>query len=53
MSHHIASKLAAVAFAVVMNGIVLGGIYFLFDSRTYAEPTSAQCQSAVAHRYIA
>jgi hypothetical protein len=52
MSHNIASKVAAVAFAVIMNGIVLGGIYFLFDSRIYAEPTSAQCPSHTAHQYI-
>ena len=45
MSQDIASKLAAVAIAVVMNGIVFGGICYLVDSDTDAAPTSADCQS--------
>lgn len=49
MSQHIASKLATVAFAMVMNGIVLGGICYVVDSQTYAAPTSADCQSDTAH----
>jgi|HubBroStandDraft_5_1064220.scaffolds.fasta_scaffold1147347_1 hypothetical protein len=49
MSHNIASKLAAVAIAVVMNGIVLGGICYLFDSPAYAAPTFAHSQSDTTH----
>jgi hypothetical protein len=49
MSNNIASKLAAVAIAVVMNGIVLGGVGYLFDSHAYAAPTSAQCPSQTTH----
>ena len=49
MGHTIASKLAAVAIAVVMNGIVLGGICYLFDLHAYAAPTSADCQSNATH----
>jgi len=47
MSQNIAPKLAAVAIAVVMNGVVLGGICYLFDSQSFAAPTSAhsQCES--------
>jgi len=45
MGQSIASKLAAVAIAVVMNGVVLGGICYLFDLQAYAAPTSAHCQS--------
>jgi hypothetical protein len=45
MSHNIASKIGAVAIAVVMNGVVLGGVSYLFASHTQATPTSAQCQS--------
>jgi hypothetical protein len=44
MSQNIASKLAAVAFAVVMNGVILGGVCYLFASHSYAAQTSAQCQ---------
>jgi hypothetical protein len=49
MSQNIASKLAAAAIAVVMNGIVLGGICYLFDSPAYAAPASAHFQSDTAH----
>jgi hypothetical protein len=49
MSQNIASKLAAVAIAIVMNGIVLGGVCYLFDSRANAAPASAQCQSHATH----
>jgi hypothetical protein len=49
MSKNIATKLAAVAIAVVMNGIVLGGVCYLFDSHAYAAPTSAQCPYQTAH----
>jgi hypothetical protein len=45
MSQIIAAKLAAVAIAVVMNGIVLGGICYLVDSHTYAAPGSMHCQA--------
>ena len=44
MNHNIASKLAAVAFAVVMNGVILGGVCYLFAAHSYAASTSAQCQ---------
>jgi len=44
MSQNIASKLAAVVIAVVMNVIILGGICYLFDSPSYAGPTSAHIQ---------
>ena len=48
MSQNIAAKFAAVAVAVVLNGVVLGGICYLFDSQTIAAPTSAdsQCDTA-------
>ena len=49
MSKNIASKLAAVAIAMVMNGIVLAGVSYLFDSHAYAAPTSAQCPSQTKH----
>jgi len=49
MSQNIASKIAVVAIAVVMNGIVLGGICYLYDSHAYAAPTSAHCQSSTTH----
>ena len=45
MGKTIASKIAAVAIAVVMNGIVLGGVCYLFDLHAYAAPTSAHCES--------
>jgi hypothetical protein len=44
MSQSITSKLAAVAIAVVMNGIILGGVCYLFVLQSDAAPTSAQCQ---------
>jgi hypothetical protein len=43
LSQNIASKLAAVAIAVVMNGIILGGVCYLFAMHSYAGPASAQC----------
>ncbi len=44
MSQNIASKLTAVAIAVLMNAIVLGGAGYLFASHSYASPTSAHCE---------
>jgi hypothetical protein len=49
MSQNIASKLAAVAIAVVMNGVILGGVCYLFALHSYAAPTSAHCQSAATY----
>ena len=49
MSQNIASKLAAVVIAVVMNVIILGGVCYLFDSPAYAAPASAQLQSDATH----
>ena len=48
MSQNIASKLAAVAFAIVMNGVILGGVCYLFVAHSYAAETSAQCQCEAA-----
>jgi hypothetical protein len=45
MSQNIASKLAAVVIAVVMNVIILGGVCYLFASPSYAGPSSAHVQS--------
>ena len=53
MSRNIASKLAAVAIAVLVNGIVLCGICYMADSHTYAAPTSAHCPSDTAYRAAA
>jgi hypothetical protein len=52
MSRNIASKLAAVAIAIGLNGIVLGGAAYLFASRTDAAPASAQI-SCHASRLLA
>jgi hypothetical protein len=46
MSHNIASKLAAVAIAVVMNGVILGGVCYLFVA--HAASTSARNDPARA-----
>jgi hypothetical protein len=49
MSQNIASKLAAVVIAVVMNVIILGGVCYLFESPAYAAPASAHLQSGATN----
>jgi hypothetical protein len=45
MNQSIASKLSAVAIAVILNAVILGGVCYMFALQSDAAPTSAQCQS--------
>jgi hypothetical protein len=45
MNQNIASKFSAVAIAVVLNAVILGGVCYMFALQSDAAPTSAQCQS--------
>ena len=39
MNTRISAKLAALAIALTMNGLIIGGVTYLFDAQTRPQPT--------------
>ncbi len=48
MTHSIVTKMAAVIVAVVMNGVVLGGVSYLFDAQAHRSPEAAKLEQTVS-----
>ena len=50
MNHQIANKFVAVAVALVMNGLILGGMSYLFDAAASNKAQTSLAQSDEASR---
>ena len=49
MNTGISAKLAALAVALMMNSLIIGGVAYLFDAQTQQHPTLISFAKQLAH----